>query len=71
MARSTASARRKTFKGMTDEVLTWQTERLLELQTQRDKHTVFVRPEMVVEVAFDGVQVSRVTLESLRCASLG
>jgi DNA ligase-1 len=48
----------KTFKGMTDEMLAWQTERLLELETHRDGHTVFVRPELVVEVAFDGVQGS-------------
>ncbi len=48
----------KTFKGMTDEMLTWQTERLLELEAARDAHTVYVRPELVVEVAFDGVQRS-------------
>jgi DNA ligase-1 len=48
----------KTFKGMTDEVLSWQTERLLELETGRDGITVFVRPELVVEVAFDGLQSS-------------
>jgi ATP-dependent DNA ligase I len=48
----------KTFKGMTDEVLAWQTERLLELETHRDGITVFVRPELVVEVAFDGLQSS-------------
>lgn len=48
----------KTFKGMTDELLTWQTERLLELQTRQDDYTVHVRPELVVEVAFDGVQAS-------------
>jgi len=48
----------KTFKGMTDEMLAWQTERLLELETSRDEYTVFVRPELVVEVAFDGVQAS-------------
>lgn len=48
----------KTFKGMTDELLAWQTERLLDLQTQSDKSTVYVRPELVVEVAFDGVQAS-------------
>ena len=48
----------KTFKGMTDEVLAWQTERLQELETHRDGHTVFVRPELVVEIAFDGVQTS-------------
>jgi DNA ligase-1 len=48
----------KTFKGMTDEMLAWQTERLLELQTETDGYTVHVRPELVVEVAFDGVQAS-------------
>ena len=48
----------KTFKGMTDEVLAWQTERFLDLETHREGHTVFVRPEQVVEIAFDGVQRS-------------
>jgi ATP-dependent DNA ligase I len=48
----------KTFKGMTDAMLAWQTERLLELEERRDLHTVFVRPELVVEIAFDGVQKS-------------
>ena len=48
----------KTFKGMTDEMLAWQTEHLLELETARDGHVVHVRPELVVEVAFDGVQTS-------------
>jgi DNA ligase-1 len=48
----------KTFKGMTDAMLEWQTERLLELETHRDGHVVYVRPELVVEVAFDGIQVS-------------
>ena len=48
----------KTFKGMTDELLAWQTERLLELETGREGHVVHVRPELVVEVAFDGVQAS-------------
>jgi DNA ligase-1 len=48
----------KTFKGMTDEMLAWQTEKLLELETERDGHTVYVRPELVVEVAFDGLQRS-------------
>jgi DNA ligase-1 len=50
---------RKTFKGMTDAMLEWQTERLLELESGRDSQTVHVRPELVVEVAFDGVQTSR------------
>jgi ATP-dependent DNA ligase I len=48
----------KTFKGMTDEMLAWQTARFLELETHRDDYTVHVRPELVVEVAFDGVQAS-------------
>jgi ATP-dependent DNA ligase I len=48
----------KTFKGLTDDLLTWQTERLLTLEDHRDEWTVFVRPELVVEIAFDGVQRS-------------
>src|SRR5919204_706335 len=48
----------KTFKGLTDEMLAWQTERLLELATDRSGHVVRVRPELVVEVAFDGIQTS-------------
>jgi DNA ligase-1 len=48
----------KTFKGLTDEMLAWQTERLLELETAREGHVVHVRPELVVEIAFDGVQAS-------------
>ena len=48
----------KTFKGMTDEMLAWQTERLQEIETSRDGITVHVRPELVVEVAFDGLQSS-------------
>jgi len=48
----------KTFKGLTDEILAWQTERLLELETRRTSSTVFVRPELVVEIAVDGVQDS-------------
>ena len=48
----------KTFKGMTDEMLAWQTERFLELETHRDRHVVYVRPEQVVEIAFDGIQTS-------------
>jgi len=48
----------KTFKGLTDELLTWQTARLLELEDHRDDWTVYVRPELVVEIAFDGVQRS-------------
>jgi DNA ligase-1 len=48
----------KTFKGMTDETLAWQTTELLARQTHRDGHIVFVRPELVVEVAFNEVQRS-------------
>src|SRR6266540_1445258 len=48
----------KTFKGLTDELLTWQTEKLLELEVSRSDQVVFVRPELVVEIAFDGVQRS-------------
>jgi DNA ligase 1 len=48
----------KTFKGMTDEMLAWQTERFLELETSRTSYVVHVRPEQVVEVAFDGIQTS-------------
>jgi DNA ligase-1 len=48
----------KTFKGLTDEMLAWQTARFLEIETRRDAYTVYVAPEVVVEVAFDGVQAS-------------
>lgn len=49
----------KTFKGLTDEVLAWQTERLLDLaEGPADHWTVTVRPELVAEIAFDGVQHS-------------
>ncbi len=48
----------KTFKGLTDEMLAWQTKRLLELERSRDRWTVYVRPELIAEIAFDGVQRS-------------
>ncbi|MFJ7910868.1 ATP-dependent DNA ligase [Kitasatospora sp. NPDC096204] len=48
----------KTFKGLTDETLAWQTAELLARETGRDAWTVLVRPELVVEIAFDGVQRS-------------
>ncbi len=48
----------KTFKGMTDEMLAWQTERFLALETSRSGHVVHLRPEQVVEIAFDGIQTS-------------
>jgi DNA ligase-1 len=48
----------KTFKGLTDEMLAWQTERFLEIEDHRDRRVVYLRPEIVYEVAFDGVQRS-------------
>ena len=48
----------KTFKGMTDELLAWQTGALLEREVERRGIAVFVRPELVVEIALDGVQAS-------------
>ncbi|HWM28272.1 MAG TPA: ATP-dependent DNA ligase [Woeseiaceae bacterium] len=48
----------KTFKGMTDKMLAWQTERLLELEIGREGHVVHVRPELVVEIAFNELQTS-------------
>jgi DNA ligase-1 len=48
----------KTFKGMTDEILRWQTGALLEREAGRDGHAVHVRPELVVEIAFNDVQAS-------------
>ena len=48
----------KTFKGMTDELLDWQTKELLALETHREGIVVYVRPERVVEIAFNGLQES-------------
>ena len=48
----------KTFKGMTDELLEWQTKELLARETHREGHVVHVRPELVVEIAFNEVQRS-------------
>ncbi|SEE18020.1 ATP-dependent DNA ligase [Ruania alba] len=48
----------KTFKGLTDAMLTWQTQRFTELTTERIDAGVLVRPEQVVEIAVDGVQRS-------------
>ena len=48
----------KTFKGMTDALLEWQTAALLEREIRRDGHIVFVRPELVVEIAFNDLQES-------------
>jgi len=48
----------KTFKGLTDEMLEWQTHKFLEIETGRQGHVVHLRPEVVYEIAFDGVQRS-------------
>ncbi len=48
----------KTFKGLTDEMLRRQTEQLLSLESRRENQTVFVRPEIVVEIAFSDIQES-------------
>jgi len=48
----------KTFKGLTDEMLAWQTKELLRLEIGRDNYTVHVKPELVVEIAFNEIQVS-------------
>jgi DNA ligase-1 len=48
----------KTFKGLTDEMLQWQTKKLLELEIARDEWTVYVRPELVVEIAVNDIQES-------------
>jgi len=48
----------KTFKGLTDALLAWQTEALLARKTHEERGVVFVRPELVVEIAFNDVQVS-------------
>jgi len=49
----------KTFKGLTDAMLQWQTRELLARETHRDRATVYVRPELVVEIAFSDLQASR------------
>src|SRR5205085_7156960 len=48
----------KTFKGMTDAMLEWQTQKLKELEVAHDAYTVYVRPELVVEIAFNDLQTS-------------
>lgn len=48
----------KTFKGLTDQILAWQTEQFLRLELARDEYTVYVRPELVVEIAFNDLQES-------------
>jgi DNA ligase-1 len=48
----------KTFKGLTDQMLAWQTEQFLAREIARDRYTVYVRPELVVEIAFNDLQAS-------------
>ena len=48
----------KTFKGLTDEMLAWQTKKFLELEIGRDDYTVYIRPEVVAEIAFNEIQGS-------------
>ncbi|MFN7992779.1 MAG: ATP-dependent DNA ligase [Bryobacteraceae bacterium] len=48
----------KTFKGLTDETLAWQTAEFLKIETARDAYTVYVEPKMVVEIAFGDIQIS-------------
>ncbi|PXY21197.1 ATP-dependent DNA ligase [Prauserella muralis] len=48
----------KTFKGLTDELLAWQTEQFPRFESRRDDWTVYLRPELVVEIELDGVQAS-------------
>jgi DNA ligase-1 len=48
----------KTFKGLTDEMLAWQTSKFLELEMARDSYTVYLRPEVVAEIAFNEIQAS-------------
>jgi DNA ligase-1 len=48
----------KTFKGLTDEMLAWQTKTFLELEMARDSYIVYVRPEVVAEIAFNDIQAS-------------
>ncbi len=48
----------KTFKGLTDEMLAWQTEQFLKIEIGRDAYTVYVEPKLVAEIAFNDIQIS-------------
>jgi DNA ligase-1 len=48
----------KTFKGLTDEMLRWQTEQFLKIEVARDRHTVYLEPKILAEIAFNEIQVS-------------
>src|SRR6202011_2345787 len=47
----------KTFKGLTDEMLAWQTQELQKLEIGRDEYTVYVEPKLVAEIVFNEIQV--------------
>lgn len=55
----------KTFKGLTDEMLAWQTQEFLKLEVARDNYTVYLDPKLVVEIAFNEIQVSSRYLSGL------
>lgn len=48
----------KTFKGLTDEMLAWQTQEFLKIEVARDRYTVYLEPKIVAEIAFNEIQVS-------------
>ena len=48
----------KNFKGLTDQMLEWQTQELLKLEIGRDAYTAYVEPKLVAEIAFNGLQAS-------------
>jgi DNA ligase-1 len=48
----------KTFKGLTDEMLAWQTQEFLKIEIGRDGHTVHIEPKLVAEIAFNEIQIS-------------
>ena len=61
----------KTFKGLTDAMLEWQTKEFLARETHRDAGTVYIRPELVVEIAFSDLQASAAIRAASRCGSRG
>ena len=61
----------KTFKGMTDEMLAWQTAKLRKLAIASDAYTVHVEPRLVVEVAFNDIEASPRYPDGSPCASPG
>ncbi|HYP13341.1 MAG TPA: hypothetical protein VEQ63_05420 [Bryobacteraceae bacterium] len=48
----------KTFKGLTDAMLAWQTQEFLKIEVARDSYAVYLEPKLVVEIAFNEIQVS-------------